>query len=85
MVNRRCRYRRGRGRGSALIRRSLLAAIMASPLSDLVRIIRDAEPAAQGPSCTPKLGLMMTYRPQKRLVEATCRRSEEPGLDESAA
>ena len=39
-------------------------------LSDLVRIIRDADPADKA-ELYAQLGLTMTYRPQKRLVEAT--------------
>lgn len=46
-----------------------IAPIMAA-LGDLVRIIRDADPADKA-DLYAQLGLTMTYRPQKRLVVAT--------------
>jgi hypothetical protein len=44
-------------------------AAMVAALGDLVRVIRDADPADQA-ELYSQLGLRMTYRPQKRLVEA---------------
>ena len=49
--------------------RDEIAALVAA-LGDLVQIIRDADPADKA-DLYAQLGLTMTYRPQKRLVEAT--------------
>lgn len=43
---------------------------MTPALGDLVQVIRDADSADKADLCA-QLGLSMTYRPQKRLVEAT--------------
>jgi site-specific DNA recombinase len=55
--------------GQRRMTRDDIAAIVAA-LGDLVQIIREADPADKADLYT-QLGLTMTYRPQKRLVEAT--------------
>ena len=68
--------------------RDELAALVAA-LGDLVPVIRNADPADKA-DLYAQLGLTLTYRPQKRLVEASvrpslhmckglCPRSESPG------
>ncbi len=49
--------------------REEMAAIVTA-LGDLVQVIRDADPADKA-DLYAQLGLTLTYRPQKRLVEAT--------------
>jgi site-specific DNA recombinase len=55
--------------GKRRMTRDEIAAIIAA-LGDLVQVIRDADPADKA-ELYARLGLTMTYRPQKRLVEAT--------------
>jgi hypothetical protein len=53
--------------------RDELAALVAA-LGDLVQVIRDADPADKA-GLYAQPGLTLTYRPQKRLVEATVKPS----------
>ena len=56
--------------------RDELAALVAA-LGDLVQVIRDADPADKA-DLYAQLGLILTYRPQKRLVEASVTPSLRP-------
>jgi len=60
--------------GQRRMTRDEMAGIVAA-LGDLVQVIRDADPADKADLYT-QLGLTLTYRPQKQLVEATV----TPGL-----
>jgi DNA invertase Pin-like site-specific DNA recombinase len=61
--------------GQRQMNRDDIAAIVAA-LSDLARVVQDAEPADKAEIYT-QLGLLLTYQPERRLVEATIK----PGLN----